>query len=130
MSRIQVKRGVVRIRKGLPVWKEIKATQYIVGGSLLRVSVLGSTSDGQTTVYLREPRRMQLIIGCDRCPNQHSSRSLLCTGCFPGVSSPFAPNQLYDIVTGEPCGELKILEVLSQKGGVSLATTEKISRNN
>jgi hypothetical protein len=111
---------VVRIRRGLPVWKEIKTTDYIVGGSLLRVSVLDCSSEEQL-VYLREPRQLQRQIECDRCPNQHSSRSLVCTGCFPGVSSPFGDNQVYNLVTGELCGHLEILDILSQKGGVSLA---------
>jgi hypothetical protein len=116
VGKIGRRSGVV-VRPHIPTSLDMKVCHYIEGGSLCRVSMVGACM-----ALFKQPSASQRRVQCDRCPGQHSSRNLHCTGNFPGVPSPFRdPGHLYAIHSGRLAGTMSCDEILQRGRKVTLA---------
>ena len=119
LQTVRIKRGRVKVKTGLPSWREVKTVDY-VDGDLCRVSII-ERHENSFFAIIRPPRESQKRISCDRCPGQHSSNIVYCTGNMPYVQSFFKPGRLYSIESGEDVGTLVILDRISQRGKIIYA---------
>jgi len=131
-----LRNGKFRVRPRLPVRREIKHVDYILGGTFHRVSLLSCTKNSLkktikqhshsieiVTACIKETTDSQKKNNCDMCyGEQHRPTNAVCSATLNAGASPLLFGTAYCAITKEPAFKLSINDctILEQTGPVQV----------